>query len=209
MCIISPPFNHSAIAEVEHLDNSPFRYFLGELYGGNALRSTIAVGNEKKRQRVYNTMFHVPWRCERVCICTSNGDIWILDYLCCSSWFICFATHCWKMIRYARVIGNLAYFWNQQLTTYFCLNDYEWIPVLVRVLIGKGGYWFWVVVEWTNNETVWLNLAINFIMCHTWTNGNYMWSIERKMFSRIIRFETIMQHLVLKEVRYVLLQTYS
>jgi hypothetical protein len=63
-----------AVAEVERLDNSPFRYFLGELYGGNSLRSTIAVGNEKKRQRVYNTMFHVPWRCERVCICTSNGN---------------------------------------------------------------------------------------------------------------------------------------
>ncbi|AQK74888.1 Protein POLLEN DEFECTIVE IN GUIDANCE 1 [Zea mays] len=55
----------------ECLDKSPFRYFLGELYGGNSLGSTIAVGNEKKRQRVYNTMFHVPWRCERV-LGTSN-----------------------------------------------------------------------------------------------------------------------------------------
>ncbi|VAH63106.1 unnamed protein product [Triticum turgidum subsp. durum] len=34
------------------------------MYSGNSLRSTIAVGNDKKRQRVYNTMFHVPWRCE-------------------------------------------------------------------------------------------------------------------------------------------------
>ncbi|XP_062212215.1 protein POLLEN DEFECTIVE IN GUIDANCE 1-like [Phragmites australis] len=58
--------NSNILGEVEHLDNSPFRYFLGELYGGNSLRSTIAVGNEKKRQRVYNTMFHVPWRCERL-----------------------------------------------------------------------------------------------------------------------------------------------
>jgi hypothetical protein len=70
---LTPVFNHYATAEVERLDNSPFRYFLGELYGGNALRSTISVGNEKKRQRVYNTMFHVPWRCERVYLCTSTA----------------------------------------------------------------------------------------------------------------------------------------
>ncbi|CAN6316583.1 unnamed protein product, partial [Urochloa humidicola] len=31
----------------------------------NSLRSTTAVGNEKKRQRVYNTMFHIPWKCEQ------------------------------------------------------------------------------------------------------------------------------------------------
>ncbi|PAN45361.1 hypothetical protein PAHAL_9G113200 [Panicum hallii] len=60
--------NSTILGEVERLDNSPLRYFLGELYGGNSLRSTIAVGNEKKRQRVYNTMFHVPWRCERLIV---------------------------------------------------------------------------------------------------------------------------------------------
>ncbi|KAG8097955.1 hypothetical protein GUJ93_ZPchr0013g37898 [Zizania palustris] len=60
--------NSNMIGEVEGLDNSPFRYFLGELYGGNSLRSTISVGNDKKRQRVYNTMFHVPWRCERLIV---------------------------------------------------------------------------------------------------------------------------------------------
>lgn len=43
---------------------SPFQYFFGEIYGGSSLRSTTSVGNDKKRQRVYNTMFHVPWRCE-------------------------------------------------------------------------------------------------------------------------------------------------
>lgn len=47
-----------------YLGMSPYQYFLGEIYGGNSLRSTTSVGNEKKRQRVYNTMFHVPWRCE-------------------------------------------------------------------------------------------------------------------------------------------------
>ncbi|CAO1949043.1 unnamed protein product [Urochloa humidicola] len=39
---------------------------LGELYGVNSLRSTTSVGNEKKRQRVYNTMFQIPWRCEQM-----------------------------------------------------------------------------------------------------------------------------------------------
>lgn len=43
---------------------SPFQYFFSEIYGGSSLRSTTSVGNDKKRQRVYNTMFHVPWRCE-------------------------------------------------------------------------------------------------------------------------------------------------
>ena len=55
-------------AEVLSIKRSPLKYFIGELYGGNSLRSTISVGNEKKRQRVYNTMFHVPFRCERVLI---------------------------------------------------------------------------------------------------------------------------------------------
>uniref|UniRef100_A0A0E0KI88 Protein POLLEN DEFECTIVE IN GUIDANCE 1 n=1 Tax=Oryza punctata TaxID=4537 RepID=A0A0E0KI88_ORYPU len=60
--------NGNVLGEVERLDNSPFRYFLGELYGGNSLRGTISAGNDKKRQRVYNTMFHVPWRCERLIV---------------------------------------------------------------------------------------------------------------------------------------------
>ncbi|KAH9321412.1 hypothetical protein KI387_016051, partial [Taxus chinensis] len=46
------------------VEMSPLGYFLGEINGGNSLRSTTSVGNDKKRQRVYNTMFHVPWRCE-------------------------------------------------------------------------------------------------------------------------------------------------
>jgi hypothetical protein len=55
------------ISDSSFLEKSPLKYFMGEVYSGNSLRSTISVGNEKKRQRVYNTMFHVPWRCERVC----------------------------------------------------------------------------------------------------------------------------------------------
>ncbi|KAJ6834078.1 uncharacterized protein M6B38_337635 [Iris pallida] len=54
--------------EASSVDRSPLKYFMGEICGGNALRSTISVGNEKKRQRVYNTMFHVPVRCERLII---------------------------------------------------------------------------------------------------------------------------------------------
>ncbi|KAJ4762649.1 Protein POLLEN DEFECTIVE IN GUIDANCE 1 [Rhynchospora pubera] len=50
------------------LEKSPVKYFMGEVYSGNSLRSTISVGNEKKRQRVYNSMFHVPWRCERLIV---------------------------------------------------------------------------------------------------------------------------------------------
>ncbi|CAL9093377.1 unnamed protein product [Musa acuminata var. zebrina] len=56
------------IGEVSFVGRSPFKYFMGEIYGGSSLRGTISAGNEKKRQRVYNTMFHVPWRCERLII---------------------------------------------------------------------------------------------------------------------------------------------
>ncbi|KAM0953122.1 putative Tapt1 family protein [Dioscorea sansibarensis] len=54
------------LGEVSYAERSPLRYFIREIYSGNSLRSTISVGNEKKRQRVYNTMFHVPLRCERL-----------------------------------------------------------------------------------------------------------------------------------------------
>ncbi|CAN6466748.1 unnamed protein product [Victoria cruziana] len=53
--------NDSSTVPVEKM---PLQYFWGEIRGGNSLRITASVGNEKKRQRVYNTMFHVPWRCE-------------------------------------------------------------------------------------------------------------------------------------------------
>ncbi|RWR91444.1 protein POLLEN DEFECTIVE IN GUIDANCE 1 [Cinnamomum micranthum f. kanehirae] len=46
------------------VEKLPLNFFMGEIYGGNSLRSTTSVGNDIKRQRVYNTMFHVPWRCE-------------------------------------------------------------------------------------------------------------------------------------------------
>ncbi|XP_077230765.1 protein POLLEN DEFECTIVE IN GUIDANCE 1-like isoform X2 [Tasmannia lanceolata] len=46
------------------MEKLPLKYFMEEISAGNSLRITTSVGNEKKRQRVYNTMFHVPWRCE-------------------------------------------------------------------------------------------------------------------------------------------------
>uniref|UniRef100_A0A1D1YGQ3 Protein POLLEN DEFECTIVE IN GUIDANCE 1 n=1 Tax=Anthurium amnicola TaxID=1678845 RepID=A0A1D1YGQ3_9ARAE len=56
------------LEEVTSAERSPWKYFMGEVYGGNSLQSTISVGNDKKRQRVYNTMFHVPLRCERLIV---------------------------------------------------------------------------------------------------------------------------------------------
>ncbi|KAG0465980.1 hypothetical protein HPP92_020144 [Vanilla planifolia] len=60
--------NPDLLGEGFGVEKSPVKYFMGEIYGGSSLRSTISVGNEKKRQRVYNTMFHVPFRCERLII---------------------------------------------------------------------------------------------------------------------------------------------
>ncbi|XP_072974292.1 protein POLLEN DEFECTIVE IN GUIDANCE 1-like [Typha angustifolia] len=60
--------NPNLLGEFSSVDKTPLKYFIGEVYNGNLLRSTISAGNEKKRQRVYNTMFHVPWRCERLIV---------------------------------------------------------------------------------------------------------------------------------------------
>ncbi|XP_074584542.1 protein POLLEN DEFECTIVE IN GUIDANCE 1 [Curcuma longa] len=58
----------SILEEASFVNKSPCKYFIGEIYRGSSLRGTISAGNEKKRQGVYNTMFHVPWRCERLII---------------------------------------------------------------------------------------------------------------------------------------------
>ncbi|XP_068650005.1 protein POLLEN DEFECTIVE IN GUIDANCE 1-like isoform X2 [Aristolochia californica] len=52
------------MAESSDLEKLSLKYLMGEIAGRNSLRMTTSVGNEKKRQKVYNTMFHVPWRCE-------------------------------------------------------------------------------------------------------------------------------------------------
>ncbi|KAL3502095.1 hypothetical protein ACH5RR_036544 [Cinchona calisaya] len=46
------------------LEKSPLKYFWEEMHAGNSLRSTISLGNDKERQRVYDTIFNLPWRCE-------------------------------------------------------------------------------------------------------------------------------------------------
>uniref|UniRef100_A0A5B7B1H1 Protein POLLEN DEFECTIVE IN GUIDANCE 1 n=1 Tax=Davidia involucrata TaxID=16924 RepID=A0A5B7B1H1_DAVIN len=46
------------------VEKSPVKYFMEELYIGNSLRSTTTLGNEKERERVYDTIFRLPWRCE-------------------------------------------------------------------------------------------------------------------------------------------------
>ncbi|KAB1995304.1 hypothetical protein ERO13_D13G133800v2 [Gossypium hirsutum] len=34
------------------------------MYSGNSLRRTTTLGSEKERERVYDTIFRLPWRCE-------------------------------------------------------------------------------------------------------------------------------------------------
>ncbi|KAK1277097.1 Protein POLLEN DEFECTIVE IN GUIDANCE 1 [Acorus gramineus] len=41
----------SPLGGVPVVEKYPWRYFMGELYGGNSLRSTTSVGNENKRQK--------------------------------------------------------------------------------------------------------------------------------------------------------------
>ncbi|PNX99792.1 protein pollen defective in guidance 1-like, partial [Trifolium pratense] len=43
---------------------SPVTYFLDKVYNGNSLWNTTTLGNEKGRERVYDTIFRLPWRCE-------------------------------------------------------------------------------------------------------------------------------------------------
>lgn len=42
------------------------KYFTGEIYGGVSLRSTVASGNDVERERIYDMIFRLPWRCEVV-----------------------------------------------------------------------------------------------------------------------------------------------
>ncbi|XP_010415417.1 PREDICTED: protein POLLEN DEFECTIVE IN GUIDANCE 1-like [Camelina sativa] len=43
---------------------SPMAYFVEEIYGGISLRSTTTPGNDIERERIYDTIFRLPWRCE-------------------------------------------------------------------------------------------------------------------------------------------------
>ncbi|OWM67788.1 hypothetical protein CDL15_Pgr010725 [Punica granatum] len=46
------------------VERSPLKYFMEEMRIGNSLRGTTTPGNEKERERVYDTIFRLPWRCE-------------------------------------------------------------------------------------------------------------------------------------------------
>lgn len=47
-------------------EKSPLKYFMDDMLSGNSLRNTTTAGNEKERERVYDTIFRLPWRCELV-----------------------------------------------------------------------------------------------------------------------------------------------
>ncbi|XP_031100593.1 protein POLLEN DEFECTIVE IN GUIDANCE 1 [Ipomoea triloba] len=47
-----------------HVEKSPMKFLAEEMSAGNSLKNTICLGNEKERERVYDTIFHLPWRCE-------------------------------------------------------------------------------------------------------------------------------------------------
>jgi hypothetical protein len=42
------------------------KYFMDEMNKGISLRSTTTLGSEKEREKVYDTIFRLPWRCELV-----------------------------------------------------------------------------------------------------------------------------------------------
>lgn len=46
------------------VEKSPLKYFMEEMYYGNSLRTTTTLANDKERERVYDTIFRLPWRCE-------------------------------------------------------------------------------------------------------------------------------------------------
>ncbi|XP_021747266.1 protein POLLEN DEFECTIVE IN GUIDANCE 1-like [Chenopodium quinoa] len=46
------------------VENSPIKFFMEEMHNGNSIRSTTTRGTEKERERVYDTIFRLPWRCE-------------------------------------------------------------------------------------------------------------------------------------------------
>ncbi|XP_074324720.1 protein POLLEN DEFECTIVE IN GUIDANCE 1-like [Apium graveolens] len=46
------------------VEKSPLKFFIEEMNCGNSLRTTSTLANEEDRERVYDTIFHLPWRCE-------------------------------------------------------------------------------------------------------------------------------------------------
>ncbi|KAF9615625.1 hypothetical protein IFM89_024818 [Coptis chinensis] len=58
------PYQFDSNADLSSMEKSPVKYFMGEIYSGNSLHGTTTLGNEKERERVYDTIFRLPWRCE-------------------------------------------------------------------------------------------------------------------------------------------------
>ncbi|XP_038897744.1 protein POLLEN DEFECTIVE IN GUIDANCE 1 isoform X2 [Benincasa hispida] len=54
---------------------SPVKCYMEEMFSGNSLRITTTFGNEKERERVYDTIFRLPWRCELLMSVTSVVSI--------------------------------------------------------------------------------------------------------------------------------------
>ncbi|KAG0559333.1 hypothetical protein KC19_10G097500 [Ceratodon purpureus] len=46
------------------VDISPINYLRGEVQRGSLSERHSSAGIQQRRERIYNTMFHVPWRCE-------------------------------------------------------------------------------------------------------------------------------------------------
>ncbi|XP_021293118.1 protein POLLEN DEFECTIVE IN GUIDANCE 1 isoform X1 [Herrania umbratica] len=63
------------------MEKSPVKYFLEEMYNGNSLRSTTTFGSEQERERVYDTIFRLPWRCEVHKNVVSAYRCWLLHLL--------------------------------------------------------------------------------------------------------------------------------
>ncbi|XP_076956492.1 protein POLLEN DEFECTIVE IN GUIDANCE 1-like [Bidens hawaiensis] len=80
------------------LERSPVKYFIEEMHGGNSLRTTTILANEKDRERVYDTIFRMPWRCELV--------IDVGFFVCLDSFLslltimpIRLLTTCWRLLK--------------------------------------------------------------------------------------------------------------
>ncbi|KAK8714961.1 hypothetical protein V6N13_042305 [Hibiscus sabdariffa] len=51
------------------------------MHHGNSLRNTTTLGSEKERERVYDTIFRLPWRCEVCSNIISAYICWLLRLL--------------------------------------------------------------------------------------------------------------------------------
>lgn len=62
-------------------DVSPINYLRGEVQKGSMSESHSSAGMQQRRERIYNTMFSVPWRCELV---NTNLSLWKFQLSLCS-----------------------------------------------------------------------------------------------------------------------------